>query len=34
LKVEVIEPFVFPSQVQQMSYADEPNTFVVEGCSR
>jgi hypothetical protein len=34
LKVEIIEPFVFPSQVQQMSYADEPNTFVVEGCSR
>jgi hypothetical protein len=26
LKVEVIEPFVFPSQVQQMFYANEPNT--------
>ncbi len=27
LKVEVIEPFVFPSQVQQVFYADEPNTL-------
>jgi hypothetical protein len=26
LKVEVIEPFVFPSQVQQVFYANEPNT--------
>ncbi|CAK9271840.1 unnamed protein product [Sphagnum jensenii] len=26
LKAEVTEPFVFPSQVQQVFYADEPNT--------
>jgi hypothetical protein len=26
LKTEVIEPFMFPSQVQQVFYADEPNT--------
>jgi len=27
LKAEVTVPFVFPSQVQQMFYADEPNTL-------
>jgi hypothetical protein len=26
LKAKVIEPFVFPSQVQQIFYVDEPNT--------
>ncbi len=26
LKAEVIKPFIFPSQVQQVFYVDEPNT--------